>query len=87
VKLLGNIRVEDGELEMRSTVLVLDECERESLTSSLATAPTPPRVASRIHRVEGAAASSNSASSWTGTMSDAMSASMARSPPTCAVKM
>ena len=31
----------------------------ESLTSSLATVPTPPRVASRIHRVDGAAASSD----------------------------
>ena len=52
----------------------------ESLTSSLATVPTPPRVASRIHRVDGAAASSASTSSCTGAVSEAMSASMARSP-------
>ncbi len=51
-----------------------------SRASSLQTVPTPPRVASRSHRVDGAAASRHSMRSFSGAVSDSMSASSARSP-------
>ena len=51
-----------------------------SRASSLQTVPTPPRVASRNHRVAGTASSRHSTRPFSGAVSDTMSASRARSP-------